>query len=203
LFESKNWSKQIAFLLSPAEDIACLESEQTGVPFLPGICYLTPTHWSGDGRMLLRSKRIDANSRFVLVVALLVLTLSLGAFARADEIEFATLPQPIQTTVIRETHIPSASAVTRVIRQDGGIYAVTVRQDEGTRVVYVNESGTIVQAPGSTVTTTTTEPTEQQVITYEEVQQDLPRYQLIKKDHDKEIYLDRQTGKKVKVERKD
>ena len=83
-------------------------------------------------------------------VALLVLTLSLGAFARADEIEFATLPQPIQTTVIRETHIPSASAVTRVIRQDGGFYAVTVRQDEGTRVVYVNESGTIVQAPGST-----------------------------------------------------
>src|SRR5258706_15062565 len=136
-------------------------------------------------------------------VALLVLTLSLGALARADEIEFATLPQPIQTTVIRETHIPSASAVTGVIRQDGGIYAVTVRQDEGTRVVYVNESGTIVQAPGSTVTTTTTEPTEQQVITYEEVQQDLPRYQLIKKDHDKEIYLDRQTGKKVKVERKD
>jgi hypothetical protein len=136
-------------------------------------------------------------------VALLVLTLALGAFARADEIEFATLPQPIQTTVIRETHIPSATAVTRVVRQDGGIYAVTVRQDEGTRVVYVNESGTIVQAPGSTVTTTTTEPTEQQVITYEEVQQDLPRYQLIKKDHDKEIYLDRQTGKKVKVERKD
>jgi len=67
-------------------------------------------------------------------------------------------------TVVRETHIPSASAVTRVIRQDGGIYAVTVRQDEGTRVVYVNESGTIVQAPGSTITTTTTtEPTQQRV----------------------------------------
>jgi hypothetical protein len=137
-------------------------------------------------------------------VALLVLTLSLGAFARADEIEFATLPQPIQMTVIRETHIPSASAVTRVIRQDGGIYAVTVRQDEGTRVVYVNESGTIVQTPGSTITTTTTtEPTQQRVITYEQVQQDLPRYQLIKKEHNKEIYLDRQTGQKVKVERKD
>jgi hypothetical protein len=137
-------------------------------------------------------------------VALLTLTLSLGAFARADEIEFTTLPQPLQTTVIRETHIPSASAVTRVVRQDGGIYAVTVRQSEGTRVVYVNEGGEIVQAPSSTVTTTTTtEPVEQQVITYEEVQQDLPRYQLIKKEHDKEIYLDRQTGKKVKVERKD
>ena len=37
----------------------------------------------------------------------------------------------------------------------------------------------------------------------QQVQQDLPRYQLIKKEHDKEVYLDRQTGKKVKVERKD
>jgi hypothetical protein len=138
-------------------------------------------------------------------VAILTLTLSLGALARADEIEFTTLPQPIQTTVIRETHIPSATAVTRVVRQDGGIYAVTVRQSEGTKVVYVNEGGEIVQAPSSTVTTTTTttEPAEQQVITYEQVQQDLPRYQLIKKEHDKEIYLDRQTGQKVKVERKD
>ncbi|HEY4782456.1 MAG TPA: hypothetical protein VIH54_11605 [Chthoniobacterales bacterium] len=134
-------------------------------------------------------------------VALLTLTLSLGAFVRADEIEFTTLPQPIQTTVIRETHIPSATAVTRVVRQDGGIYAVTVRQSEGTRVVYVNESGTIVQSPGSTVTTTTTEPAEQQVTTYEQVQQDLPRYQLIKKEHDKEVYLDRQTGQKVTVKR--
>jgi hypothetical protein len=136
-------------------------------------------------------------------VALLALTLSLGAFARADEIEFTTLPQPIQTTVIRETHIPSATAVTRVVRQDGGIYAVTVRQSEGTKVVYVNESGTIVQAPSSTVTTTTTEPTEQQVITYEKVQQDVPRYQLIEKKGNKEVYLDRQTGQKVTVKRED
>jgi hypothetical protein len=52
-------------------------------------------------------------------------------------------------------------------------------------------------------TTTTTEPAEQQVVTYEHVQQDLPRYQLIEKKGDKEIYLDRQTGQKVKVERKD
>ena len=137
-------------------------------------------------------------------VALLTLTLSLGALVRADEVEFTTLPQPLQTTVIRETRIPSASAVTRVVRQDGGVYAVTVRQSEGTRVVYVDESGTIVQAPSSTVTTTTTtEPAEQQVVTYEHVQQDLPRYQLIEKKGDKEIYLDRQTGQKVKVERKD
>ena len=136
-------------------------------------------------------------------VALLVVTLALSAFARADEIEFRTLPQPVQTSVIRETHISGPAAVTRVIRENDGIYAVTVRESEGTRVVYVNEGGTIVQVPSSTVTTTTTEPTEQQVITYEQVQQDLPRYQLIKKEHGKEIYLDRQTGKKVRVEHKD
>jgi hypothetical protein len=136
-------------------------------------------------------------------IALLAVTLSLGAFARGDEIQFTTLPQPLQTSVIRETHISGPTAVTRVIRENGGVYAVTVRENEGTRVVYVNESGTIVQAPSSTTTTTTTttEPTEEQVVTYEEVQRDLPRYQLIKKEHDKEIYLDRQTGQKVKVKR--
>jgi hypothetical protein len=136
-------------------------------------------------------------------IALLAATLSLGAFARADEIIFTTLPQPIQTSVIRETHISGPTAVTHVTRESGGVYAVTVHENEGTRVVYVNESGTIVQAPSSTTTTTTTttEPVEEQVITYEQFQQDVPRYQLIKKEHDKEIYLDRQTGKKVKVKR--
>ena len=138
-------------------------------------------------------------------IALLAVTLSLGAFARGDEIQFTALPQPLQTSVIRETHISGPTAVTRVIRENGGVYAVTVRENEGTRVVWVNESGTIVQAPSSTTTTTTTttttEPTEEQVVTYEEVQRDLPRYQLIKKEHDKEIYLDRQTGQKVKVKR--
>jgi hypothetical protein len=134
-------------------------------------------------------------------VAILSLTLLLGPLARADEIEFTTLPQPIQTSVIRETHISGPNAVTRVIRQDGGVYAVTVRETTGSRVVYVNESGTIVQTPSSTVTTTTTEPTEQVVTTYEQVQQDLPRYQLIEKKGNKEVYLDRQTGQKVKVKR--
>jgi Fe-S cluster biogenesis protein NfuA len=136
-------------------------------------------------------------------ITLLAATLSLGAFARADEIQFTTLPQPIQTSVIRETHISGPTAVTRVMHDSGGIYAVTVRENEGTRVVYVNESGAIVQAPSSTTTTTTTttEPTEEQVVTYEQVQQDVPRYQLIEKKGEKEIYLDRQTGKKVKVKR--
>src|SRR5258705_7673301 len=126
-----------------------------------------------------------------------------GAFHRGDEIQFTTLPQPLQTSVIRETHISGPTAVTRVIRENGGVYAVTVRENEGTRVVWVNESATIVQAPSSTTTTTTTttEPTEEQVVTYEEVQRELPRYQLIEKNGGKEVHLDRQTGQKVKVKR--
>ena len=91
-----------------------------------------------------------------------------------------------------------------MVRENTGIYAVTVRQDEGTRVVYVNEAGAIVDSPTSTVTTTTTtEPAEQQVITYEQVQQNLPRYELIEKKGNKEVYLDHQTGQKVKVKRED
>jgi len=136
-------------------------------------------------------------------LGLLALTLSTATLALADEIQFTTLPQPIQSTVIRETRIPDASAVTHVVRQNGGIYAVTVRQSDATRVVYINESGAIVQSPSSTVTTTTTEPIEQQVITYQQVQQDLPRYQLVEKKGNKEVYLDRQTGQKIKVKRED
>jgi hypothetical protein len=136
--------------------------------------------------------------------ALLALTLSLGVFARADDIQFTTLPQVVQTTVVRETHIPDATLVTRVVREDGGIYAVTVRQKNATRVVYVNEAGAIVDSPTSTVTTTTTtEPAEQEVITYEQVKQNLPRYELIEKKGNKEVYLDHQTGQKVKVKRED
>jgi hypothetical protein len=135
-------------------------------------------------------------------VALLAITLWLGALARADEIQFTTLPQAVQTTVIRETHIPDPTAVTHVVRQSGGVYAVTVRQTDATRVIYVDEAGTIVTAPTSTITTTT-EPVEQRVITYEQIQQELPRYQLIEKKGNKEVYLDRQTGQKVKVKRED
>ena len=136
--------------------------------------------------------------------ALLALTLSLGVFTRADDIQFTTLPQVVQTTVVRETHIPDATLVTRVVREDSGIYAVTVRQNDATRVVYVNEAGAIVDSPTSTVTTTTTtEPAEQEVITYEQVKQNLPRYELIEKKGNKEVYLDHQTGQKVKVKRED
>src|ERR1700746_3483435 len=117
--------------------------------------------------------------------ALLALVLSLVALARADEIQFTTLPQVVQSTVIRETHIPGPTAVTHVVRQNGGVYAVTVQQSDATRVLYINEAGVVMTAP--TTVTTTTEPAEQQVITYEQVQQDVPRYQLIEKKGNKEV----------------
>jgi hypothetical protein len=91
--------------------------------------------------------------------------------------------------------------VTRVVRDQGGIYAVTVRENNATRVVYVNDSGMIVQEPSATTTTTTTTERAEPVVTYQQVQQDLPRYQLLEKKGNKEVYYDRQTGQKVKVKR--
>jgi hypothetical protein len=66
----------------------------------------------------------------------------------------------------------------------------------------VNPEGAIVQAPSSTTTTTTfQQPAEEGVVTYSQIQQNLPRYLLVEKKGRKEIYYDRQTGQKVKVER--
>ena len=135
-----------------------------------------------------------------LYTGIFAIALSLAALARADEIQFSTLPQTVRTSVIRETHIADPSLVTRVVRDNGGVYAVTVRENDATRVVYVNDSGIIVQSPSTTTTTTTTE-TAEPVVTYQQVQQDLPRYQLIEKKGNKEVYKDRQTGQKVKVKR--
>ena len=133
--------------------------------------------------------------------------------AQADDIQFTTLPPTVQTTVIRETHIANPSYVTRVIRDENGTYAVTVRGETGDQVVYVNNDGAIVRAPATTTTTTTvqqptttvqtTQPTEGTVVTYDQVQQNLPRYQLLKKEGKKEVYYDRQTGQKVTVKRED
>ena len=136
--------------------------------------------------------------------------------ARADEIQFTTLPQPVQTTVIRETHLQSPSGVVRIIHDSSGVYAVTVRGDAGDQVVYVNDSGAIVQAPatgvqaqqGTTTTTTvqTAQPavtTQQTVVTYDQIQKDQPRYELVEKKGKKEIYIDHQTGQKVTVKRED
>jgi hypothetical protein len=156
-------------------------------------------------------------------------TLAFGAFlcfssiAKADDLQFVTLPQVVQTTVIRETKIPDASSVTRIVRDENGVYAVTVHRTTGEQVVYVNDSGAIVQGGGTTTTTTTTtvqkpvqttqqvvvtpqaaQPvveTPQVVVTYDDIHKSESRYQLLEKKGKKEIYLDRQTGQKVTVKR--
>jgi hypothetical protein len=131
--------------------------------------------------------------------------------AFADEIQFTTLPPQVQTTVVRETHIANPTYVTRVVRDETGVYAVTVRGTAGDQIVYVNGEGAIVQAPAAATTTTTTttvrqptqtvEPAEGTVVTYDQVQQDVPRYQLVEKKGKKEVYFDRKTGQKVTVKR--
>jgi hypothetical protein len=148
--------------------------------------------------------------------ALLPILIATGALfetaARADDIQFTTLPQTVQTTVIRETHIPSASGVVRVIHDSSGVYAVTVRDDSGDRVVYVNDSGAIVQAPAARTTETTTTTTTTQnaqpavssqetVVTSDDVQKSQSRYELVEKKGKKEVYIDHQTGQKVTVKR--
>jgi hypothetical protein len=146
--------------------------------------------------------------------------LCLRSAALADEIEFTTLPQSIQTTVIRETHIANPSFVTRVVRDEAGTYAVTVRGDAGEQVVYVNNEGAIVQqGAAQTMTTRTVQSPTQPihstqttttlaqpagdgtVVTWDQVQQNLPRYKLLEKKGRKEVYLDNQTGQKVTVKR--
>jgi hypothetical protein len=134
----------------------------------------------------------------------------IGTAAFADDIQFTTLPQPVQTTVIRETHIQGPAGVVRVVHDSTGIYAVTVRGDAGEHIVYVNDAGAVVQAPATTVqtqgTTTvqTAQPateTQQTVVTTEQVQKEQSRYELLEKKGKKEVYLDHQTGQKVTVKR--
>ena len=133
--------------------------------------------------------------------------LCFGTIAQADDLVFTALPQTVQTTVIRETRIPDGSGVTRIVRDSSGIYVVTVRGATGEQVVYVNEAGLIVAAPVTTTTVQKVEPVQpavessQTVVTYDEVQKDTSRYELLTKKGDKEVYRDRQTGQKVTVKR--
>jgi len=109
----------------------------------------------------------------------------------------------------------------RVVQDTGGSYAVTYMSDTGQQVIYVSPSGSILQSPASTIRETTTTTTEQPstvvterpntvvestgpetVVTTQTIQQAPSRYELIEKKGNKEIYLDHQTGQKVKVERK-
>jgi hypothetical protein len=133
--------------------------------------------------------------------------LCFGTIAQADDLVFTALPQTVQTTVIRETRIPDGSGVTRIVRDNSGVYVVTVRGTTGEQMVYVNEAGLIVPAPATTTTVQRVQPVQpavessQTVVTYDEVQKDTSRYELLKKEGDKEVYRDKQTGQKVTVKR--
>jgi hypothetical protein len=121
--------------------------------------------------------------------------------SKGDEIQFTTLPQPVQRTVIERTKITSPQQVVRVVR-NSGIYAITVDTASGQRVFYVNPAGTIVQPVGQVVTTTTTGPSEI-VISQGEIHEIGTGYQLLKREHDKAVYRDSQTGEKIKIEMHD
>jgi hypothetical protein len=113
--------------------------------------------------------------------------LCFGTIAQADDLRFTALPQNVQTTVIRETRIPDASGVTRIVRDSSGIYVVTVRGATGEQVVYINEAGLTVPAPLTTTTVQRVETVQpavgssQTVVTYDQVQKDASRYQLLTK----------------------
>jgi hypothetical protein len=145
--------------------------------------------------------------KLLLSTLMAALTAAAGSTVRADDIQFTTLPSPVQTTVIRETHIQGPASVSRIVHDTSGIYAVTVRGDAGEQIVYVNEAGAIVQAPATSTTTTVVKSaqpaveSQQTVTTYQEVQKNGPRYELLEKKGNKEIYLDHQTGQKVTIKR--
>jgi len=142
----------------------------------------------------------------ILIVAA-VIGLGVTTVALGDEIQFVTLPQAVRTAVVRETNIPDYSRVTQVIQDQNGLYEVTVRRNTDNDVLYVQPTGTIVRqhtvalnavAPGQIITKTVTveEPTVNTFV--RSLDQD--RFQLIEKKGIKEVYLDKLTGERWRVE---
>ena len=133
------------------------------------------------------------------------------AQANADEIQFVTLPEVVRTTVVRESNIPDFSRITRVIRDNQGIYEVTVRRATDNEVLFVDPAGRLVRQQTVTIAspvqttrpivieTVTEEPSTPGVNTFVR-SLDNARYQLIEKKDDKEVYRDRETGIKWVVE---
>src|SRR6202047_1029552 len=133
--------------------------------------------------------------------------LSVIAQANADEIQFVTLPEVVRTTVVRESNIPDYSRVTRVIRDNQGIYEVTVRRATDDEVLFVDPAGRLVRQ--QTVAGTTPVQTTRPIVTEEPSTPgvntfvrslDNARYQLIEKKGDKQVYRNRETGTKWVVE---
>src|SRR5260370_9074565 len=79
------------------------------------------------------------------LVAAGVVGLSGMVAALADDIQFVTLPETVRTAVIRETRIPDVSRVTRVVRDENGLYEVTVRRESDNDVVFLDPYGRVVR----------------------------------------------------------
>lgn len=151
-------------------------------------------------------------AKFLVVAGALGLSGMVAALA--DDIQFVTLPETVRTAVIRETRIPDVSRVTRVVRDENGLYEVTVRRESDNDVVYVDPYGRVIRQQTvafgqpvnrQVVTETVTEDAEYPTVDTFVRSLDTSRFQLIEKKNNKEVYLDRRTGKrwKVKVESDD
>jgi hypothetical protein len=137
--------------------------------------------------------------------------LGMLAQANADEIQFVTLPEVVRTTVVRESNIPDYSRVSRVIRDNQGIYEVTVRRATDHELLFVDPAGRLVRQETVAVTAPvqTTRPIVTETVTEEPPTPgvntfvrslDNDRYQLIEKKDNKEVYRDKETGTKWVVE---
>jgi hypothetical protein len=137
--------------------------------------------------------------------------LGMLAQANADEIQFVTLPEVVRTTVVRESNIPDYSRVSRVIRDNQGIYEVTVRRATDNELLFVDPAGRLVRQ--ETVAVTAPVQTTRQIVTETVTEEpstpgvntfvrslDNDRYQLIEKKDNKEVYRDKETGTKWVVE---
>jgi hypothetical protein len=144
----------------------------------------------------------------ILIIAT-VIGLGITTVALGDEIQFVTLPQPVQTAVVRETRIPDYSRVTRVYQDQNGLYEVTVRRNTDNQVLYLEPTGSIVReqtvalnapvVPTRGVVTRTVTIEQPTIDTFvRDLDQD--RFQLIEKKGIKEIYLDKLTGQRWRVE---
>jgi hypothetical protein len=144
----------------------------------------------------------------ILIIAMVV-GLGVTSVALGDEIQFVTLPQTVRTAVVRETNIPDYSRVTRVYQDQNGLYEVTVRRNTDNEVLFVEPTGSIVReqtvalnapvvAARGVVTKTVTieEPTVETFV--RSLDQD--RFQLLEKKGIKEVYLDKLTGERWRVE---
>ena len=144
----------------------------------------------------------------ILIIATVV-GLGVTSVALGDEIQFVTLPQTVRTAVVRETNIPDYSRVTRVYEDQNGLYEVTVRRNTDNQVLFVEPTGSIVReqtvalnapvVPTAGVVTKTVTIEEPTVDTFVR-SLDQERFQLIEKKGIKEVYLDKLTGERWKVE---